>query len=125
MKRSWVLIVGVAAALAGNGLYTVWARAEGPKSAGVCPTKVGKFVLVHDRALNTAIPIEQAEVQMIGGKPFLVGIGATGARVRTLATGQPVWYSLDDAVTVVHFDSIEELEKAVDAAPPPPREHEH
>lgn len=125
MKRSWVLVFAVTAALAGNGLYTVWARADAPKPAGVCPAKVGKFVLVHDRVSNTAIPIEQAEVQVIGGKPFLVGIGATGARVRTPATGQPVWYNLDDADTVVHFDSIEDLEKAVDAAPPPPREREH
>jgi len=122
MKRSWVLVFGVVAVLAGNGLYTVWARADGPKSAGGSPT-VGKFVLIHDRASNTAIPVERADVQVIGGKPFLVGVGATGARVRTPATGHPVWYNLEDAVTVVHFDSIEELEKAVDAAPPPQREH--
>jgi hypothetical protein len=122
MKRSWVLVFGVAVALAGNGLYTVWARADAPKSAAG-PAKVGKFVLIHDRASNTAIPVEQADVQVIGGKPFLVGIGATGARVRTPATGHRVWYNLEDAITVVHFDSIEELEKAVDAAPPPQREH--
>lgn len=125
MKRSWVLVIGVAVALAGNGLYTVWARADGPKPAAAGLVKVGKFVLIHDRVSNTALPVEQAEVHVIGGKPFLVGIGATGARVRTPATGQPVWYNLDDAVTVVHFDSIEDLEKAVDAAPPPPREREH
>lgn len=121
MKRSWVLVFGVAAVLAGNGVYAVWARADGPKPAA-SPAKVGKFVLVHDRSSNTAIPVEQADVQLIGGKSFLVGIGATGARVRTPATGRPIWYNLDDAVTVVHFDSIEELEKAVDAAPPQ-REH--
>ena len=121
MKRSWVLVLGVTAGLAGNGLYTVWARADGPKPA--LTTKVGKFVLIHDRASNMAIPVEQADVRVIGGKPFLAGVGATGARVRTPATGQPVWYNLDDAVTVVHFNSIEDLEKAVDAAPPPPREH--
>jgi hypothetical protein len=79
--------------------------------------------LVHDRVSNTAVPVEQAEVQVIGGKPFLVGVGATEARVRTPATGRSVWYNLDDAVTVIHFDSIEELEKAVDTAPPPQREH--
>jgi hypothetical protein len=123
MKRSWVLVFAVAVALAGNGLYTVWARADGPKPGG-CPAKVGKFVLIHDRVSNSALPVERADVQVIGGKPFLVGVGATGARVRTPATGQPVWISLDDAVTVIHFDSIEELEKAVDAAPPP-HEREH
>lgn len=124
MKRSWVLVFGVTAGLAVNGLHAVWARADGPKpTATACPCKVGKFVLVHDRVSNTAMPVEQAEIQVVGGKTFLVGIGATGARVRTPATGRPVWYNLDDATTVIHFDSIEELEKAVDAAPPPQREH--
>jgi hypothetical protein len=121
MKRSSIVLLAVVVGLAGNGLYAVWARAEGPKSAAT--TKLGKFVLIHDRVSNTALPVEQAEVQMIGGKSFLVGVGATAARVRTPATGRPVWYNLDDATTVIHFDSIEELEKAVDAAPPAPREH--
>jgi hypothetical protein len=123
MKRSWVLVFGVATVLAGNGLYAVWARADGPKAVATGPAKIGKFVLIHDRVSNTAIPVEQVDVQVIGGKPFLVGIGATGARVRTPATGHPVWYNLDDAITVIHFNSIDELEKAVDAAPPPQREH--
>ena len=124
MKRSSILMLAVAVGLAGNGMYAVWARADGPKPApAACPCKMGKFVLVHDRVSNTAVPVEQAEVQVIGGKPFLVGVGATEARVRTPATGRPVWYNLEDAVTVIHFDSIEELEKAVDTAPPPQREH--
>ena len=122
MKRSSILMLAVFAGLAGNGLYAVWARADGPKPAA-CPCKVGKFVLVHDRVSGTAMPVEQAEIQQLGGKTFLVGIGATGARVKTPATGQPVWYNLDDATTIIHFDSIEALEKAVDNAPPPQREH--
>ena len=124
MKRSSVLMLAVVVGLAGNGLYAVWARADGPRpAAAACPCKVGKFVLVHDRVSNMAMPVEQAEIQVVGGKTFLVGVGATGARVRTPATGHPVWYNLDDATTVVHFDSIEALEKAVDAAPVRQREH--
>ena len=124
MKRSSILMLAVFAGLAGNGLYAVWARADGPKPAPAgCPCKVGKFVLVYDRVSNTAMPVEQAEIQVVGGKTFLVGVGATGARVKTPATGNPVWYNLDDATTVIHFDSIEALEKAVDNAPPPQREH--
>jgi hypothetical protein len=122
MKRSSILMLAVVVGLAGNGMYAVWARAEGPKP-GPCPCKVGKFVLVHDRVSNTAMPVEQADIHVVGGKTFLVGVGAIGARVRTPATGRPVWYNLDDATTVIHFDSIEELEKAVDTAPPPAREH--
>jgi hypothetical protein len=121
MKRGTILAVAVAVGLAVNGLYVVWARAEGPKTAAAS-SRMGKFVLVHDRVTNTALAIEQAEVQVIGGKTFLVGQGANGARVRTPATGRPVWINLEDATTVIHFDSIDDLEKAVDAAPPL-REH--
>ena len=119
MKRSWVVGL-VAAVLAGNGLYAVWARADGPKP----PTsaKVGKYILVHDRVTNMAIPVEKADVQLIGGKTFLVGIGATGDKVRNPASGRPVWVNLEDASTVVHFDSLEELQKAV-ADGQPDREH--
>ena len=124
MKRSSILVLAVFAGLTINGLYAVWARADSSKPAApACPCKVGKFVLIHDRVSNTAVPVEQAEIQLVGGKTFLVGIGATGARVKTPATGNPVWYNLDDATTVIHFDSIEALEKAVDAAPQPQREH--
>jgi hypothetical protein len=119
MKRSWVVGL-VAAVLAGNGLYAVWARADGPKPSG--SAKVGKYILVHDRVTNMAIPVEKADVQLIGGKTFLVGMGATGAKVRNPASGRPVWVNLEDASTVVHFDSLEELEKAV-AEGQPDREH--
>ena len=119
MKRSWVVGL-VAAVLAGNGLYAVWARADGPKP--VAANKVGKYVLVHDRVTNMALPVERAEVQVVGGKTFLMGVGATGAKVRTPATGRPVWVNLEDASTVIHFDTIDELEKAV-AEAQGPRDH--
>jgi hypothetical protein len=115
MKRATGLALAVAIGLAVNGMYAVWARAEGPKPASTT-NRMGKFVLVHDRVTNTALAVEQAEVQTVGGKPFLVGVGATGAKVRTPATGRPIWVNLEDATTVIHFESIEELEKAVQAA---------
>jgi hypothetical protein len=119
MNRSWVVGL-VAAVLAGNGLYAVWARADGPKPPS--SARVGKYVLVHDRVTNMALPVERAEVQLVGGKTFLVGVGATGAKVRTPATGRPVWVNLEDASTVIHFDSLDDLEKAV-AEAQGPREH--
>lgn len=117
MKRGWIVGLAVLVGLAGNGVYAVWARAEGPRPAAAGATKVGKYLLVHVRVTNTVMAVEQAEVQVIGGKPFLVGMGATGGEVRTPATGRPVWVSLEDASTVIHFDSIEDLEKAVASAP--------
>jgi len=115
MKRGTILGLAVAIGLCVNGLYAVWARADGPKPA-VSGNKMGRYVLVHDRVTNTAMAVERAEVQMVGGKPFLVGVGATDARVRTPATGRPIWVNLEDASTVIHFESIEELEKAVQTA---------
>ena len=117
MKRAWTLGVLVVAGLAGGLGYAAWARADAKPAPA--PAQISKFVLVHDRVTNTAMAVEKAELQMIGGKPFLVGTGAKGGRVRTPAAGRPVWVNLEDACTVIHFDNLDDLEKAVEAAGPP------
>lgn len=117
MKRSWVLGV-IVAGLAGGLGYAVWARADAPPAADKAP-RMGKYVLVHDRVTNTALPVERPELQMIGGKPFLVGVGPAEAKHRTPAAGRPVWVNLEDACTVIHFDALADLEKAVAEAREP------
>ena len=120
MGRARMLGLMVAAALAGGLGYGVWARAD---TRTPPPARMGKFVLVLDRVTNTALPVERAEVQVLGGKTFLVGVGAAGSQIRTPATGRPVWINLEDASTVIHFDTLPELEKAVADAQPAGREH--
>jgi len=104
--------------------YASAAARKGPGGRAEAPGRgPGRQVRARPRPGDQHGPaVERAEVQLVGGKTFLVGVGATGARVRTPATGRPVWVNLEDASTVIHFDSLDELEKAV-ADAQPPREH--
>lgn len=119
MTRARVLGLIVAAGLAGGYGAAMWARADGPAPA--CP-RTGKYVLVHDRATSSVIPMEKAEVQVIGGKQFLVGTGVRVTAFKTVGVGRPVWVNMEDANTIIHFDTIDEMNKAlIDGQPP--RDH--
>ena len=119
MTRGKVLGLVVVAGLAGGYGAAMWARADSPAAA--CP-KVGKFVLVHDRVASSVIPMEKAEVQTIGGKQFLVGMGVRVSAFKTVGVGRPVWINMEDANTIIHFDTLDEMNKAlIDGQPP--RDH--
>ena len=117
MTRGRILALVLVAGLAGAFGYAAWARAEVAPAAGSPP--MGRYILIHDRASQCVIPIEKAELQTIGGKQFLVGIGATIKGFKAPGTGRPVWVNLEDANTIVHFDCVEDVEKAIAAGQPP------
>jgi hypothetical protein len=117
MTRGRTLALVLVAGLAGGFGYAAWARAEAAPAAVAPP--MGRYILIHDRASQCVVPIEKAEIQTIGGKQFLVGVGATIKGFKAPGTGRPVWVSLEDANTIVHFDCIDDIEKAIQAGQPP------
>ena len=116
MSRERTLALVVVAGLVGGFGYAAWARADAPAAGSPA---MGRYILVHDRASQCVIPIEKAELQTIGGKQFLVGTGATIKGFKAPGTGRPVWVNLEDANTIVHFDCVEDVEKAIAAGQPP------
>ena len=118
MTRGKMLGLVVVGALSGGLGYAVWARADEPAP---CP-HIGKYILVHDRASQCVIPLERAELKTIGGKQFLVGIGARVNAIKAPGTGRPVWVNLEDANTIIHFDNAEDVNRAIQEGQPP-RDH--
>lgn len=118
MTRGKMLGLVVVGALAGGLGYAAWARADGPPA---CP-HLGKYILVHDRASQCVIPIEHAELKAIGGKQFLVGVGAKVSAIKAPGTGRPIWVNLEDANTIIHFDTLEDVNRAIQDGQPP-RDH--
>ena len=111
MTRGRLFALVAVAGLFGGFGYAVWARADTPTSA--CSPRCGKFVLVHDRVSNSVVPMEKVEVQPIGGKQFLVGVGVRVDAFKTVGVGRPVWINLEDANTIIHFDTLDEMNKAL------------
>ncbi|MBO0698698.1 MAG: hypothetical protein J2P46_09910 [Zavarzinella sp.] len=117
MTRGRTLALVLVAGLTGAFGYAAWARADTARAPTSPP--MGKYILIHDRASQCVIPIEKAEIQTIGGKQFLVGIGATVKGFKAPGTGRPVWVRLEDANTIVHFECVDDIEKAIEAGQPP------
>jgi hypothetical protein len=119
MTRGKVLGLIVVAGLAGGYGAAMWARADGPPTR---TPRIGNFVLVHDRVSNSVIPMEKVELLPIGGKQFLIGTGVRVSAFKTVGVGRPVWINLEDANTIIHFDTLSEMDKAlIDGQPP--RDH--
>ena len=71
----------------------------------------GKFISIQKKS-NPAnsVDLEKVEVKTLGGRAFLVGIGADTPD--NWQKGRTVWVALDDVSEVTVFGTLEELRKA-------------
>jgi hypothetical protein len=76
------------------------------------PSFDGQFLTVIKKS-NPATSIELGKVQLrtLGGKAFLVGIGADTPD--NWQKGKAVWVALDDVAEITAFATLDELRKAV------------
>lgn len=91
-------------------VFVVLAIASSPASAQEQPFD-GKFISIVKKSNPvSSVDLEKVEVKTLGGKSFLVGIGADTPD--NWQKGRVVWVALDDVSDLTVFPTLDELRKA-------------
>lgn len=65
------------------------------------------------------IYLQDAQVQSLGGKAFLVGVGVDSGEGEWTA-GRRTWVAVDDISEIIEFDNPDDLQKSLEPAEPGP-----
>jgi len=117
MKRSIWIVAGLAAGALIAFLMVREGSAEERREEAV--SFDGQFLSVVKKSNPvSSVDLEKAQLRTLGGKPFLVGVGADTPD--NWQKGRSVWVALDDISEWTAFATLDELRKA--GVPPEKKE---
>lgn len=109
MTRATCIVAGLVAGALATFLVVRDGRAQERREEVV--SFDGQFLTIAKKSNPTSsVDLEKVQLRTLGGKPFLVGVGADTQD--NWQKGRLVWVALDDISEWTAFATLEELRKA-------------